>query len=36
MQSPCTLLRTGQAAGVGQAKVNSQSSTALMNMGLAF
>lgn len=35
-QSPCTLLRTGQAAAVGQEKVYSQSSTALINMGLEF
>ena len=35
-QLSCTLLLTGQAAGVGQEKVYSQSSTALMNMGLEF
>lgn len=35
-QSSCTLLCTGQAAAVGQEKVYSQSSTALMNMGLEF
>lgn len=35
-QSSCTLLFTGQAAAVGQEKVYSQSSTALMNMGLEF
>lgn len=33
-QLSCTLLFTGQAAAVGQEKVYSQSSTALMNMGL--
>lgn len=33
-QSSCTLLFTGQAAGVGQEKVYSQSCTALMNRGL--
>ena len=35
-QSSCTLLLTAQAAAVGQEKVYSQSSTALMNMGLEF
>ena len=35
-QSSCTLLLTGQAAGVGQEKVYSQSCTALMNRGLEF
>lgn len=35
-QSPCSMRFTGQAAGVGQVKVYSQSSTALMNMGLEF
>lgn len=35
-QLSCTLLLTGQAAVVGQEKVYSQSSTALMNMGLEF
>lgn len=35
-QLSCTLLLTGQAAGVGQENVYSQSSTALMNMGLEF
>lgn len=33
-QLSCTLLLTGQATGVGQVKVYSQSSTALMNRGL--
>lgn len=35
-QSSCSLLFMGQAVAVGQAKVYSQSSTALMNMGLEF
>ena len=35
-QSPCTLLLTGQAATVGQAKVYSQLSTTLTSMGREF
>lgn len=35
-QSSCMLFSTGQAAGVGQEKVYSQSCTALMNRGLEF
>lgn len=35
-QSSCVLLFTGQATGVGQEKVYSQSCTALMNRGLEF
>lgn len=35
-QSPCSMRLTGQAAAVGHVKVYSQSSTALMNMGLEF
>lgn len=35
-QSSCVFIFTGQAAGVGQEKVYSQSCTALMNRGLEF